>query len=529
MAAQYHTSTYNQTSSSNNGERTTGSTGESGHVTLDDDDRMRVWVRKSTELDGRDIHDIKDADHLLDELVKTPPHEINEHGTAQPVDVVKEAPFTDYELKSANEQVRAWKQKYYGETDEMDIHEELGFWEDYGKDTHLQTEDIDKKYHDVMENHGVQASKQDEDDIHELEFNDYVLDTGTEQIHVWERKSTELKGSDIYEKHENDEFWKDYGENYQAQTKGENHNNKDPKIKPTDKNQFGFIDQQYFDMEDEHVKVYERKATELEGRDVHDVKDEQHLIKDMVKEQPSREKPKQRKDSNPDPVNSGADGGDMNYIDELYFGSSSDAIKRWEHENTQLESHDIAHVKQDDHFWEKSENMNITQAQSGVHNSDSLNLTHTDSRGKLNMVDIGEKLDTSRVAVATGNVYLGKKAFYLVKDNKLKKGDVLTVAQIAGIMAAKNTSNLIPLCHNISISKVSVDLDLDEGQYAVRVTSVAKTHGKTGVEMEALMAVSLATLTVYDMCKAVSKDIVIGGIKLLKKSGGKSGNFERKN
>jgi len=145
------------------------------------------------------------------------------------------------------------------------------------------------------------------------------------------------------------------------------------------------------------------------------------------------------------------------------------------------------------------------------------------------MVDIGEKLDTSRVAVATGNVYLGKKAFYLVKDNKLKKGDVLTVAQIAGIMAAKNTSNLIPLCHNISISKVSVDLDLDEGQYAVRVTSVAKTHGKTGVEMEALMAVSLATLTVYDMCKAVSKDIVIGGIKLLKKSGGKSGNFERKN
>lgn len=154
-------------------------------------------------------------------------------------------------------------------------------------------------------------------------------------------------------------------------------------------------------------------------------------------------------------------------------------------------------------------------------------LTHTDQSGKLNMVDISDKASTTRVAIATGIVYLGEQAFQLVKENRMKKGDVTTVAKIAGINGAKRTSDLIPLCHNIPLSKVSVDIELNQDINAVIVTSLAKSYGKTGVEMEALTAVTVAALTVYDMCKAVSKDIVIGNIQLIHKSGGKSGEFNR--
>lgn len=152
-------------------------------------------------------------------------------------------------------------------------------------------------------------------------------------------------------------------------------------------------------------------------------------------------------------------------------------------------------------------------------------LTHTDISGKLNMVDISSKSDTDRIAVATATIRLGEKAFNLVKHNRSKKGDVLTVAQIAGIMAAKQAPSLIPLCHNIPISKVDVDLELVEDSYSVVVTSLAKAYGKTGVEMEAIMAATVAAVTVYDMCKAVSREMVIGEIKLVKKTGGMRGDY----
>ena len=153
-------------------------------------------------------------------------------------------------------------------------------------------------------------------------------------------------------------------------------------------------------------------------------------------------------------------------------------------------------------------------------------LTHTDISGKLNMVDIGAKLDTDRIAVAMATIKLGEKAYDLVKNNKSKKGDVLTVAQIAGITAAKQTSTLIPLCHNIPLSNVKVNLELVQESWSVIITSLAKTYGKTGVEMEAIMAATVAAVTVYDMCKAVSRDMVISDIKLVKKTGGMRGDYQ---
>ena len=153
-------------------------------------------------------------------------------------------------------------------------------------------------------------------------------------------------------------------------------------------------------------------------------------------------------------------------------------------------------------------------------------LTHTDISGKLNMVDIGAKPDTDRIAVAMATIKLGKKAYNLVKNNKSKKGDVLTVAQIAGITAAKQTSTLIPLCHNIPLSNVKVNLELVQESWSVVITSLAKTYGKTGVEMEAIMAATVAAVTVYDMCKAVSRDMVINEIKLVKKTGGMRGDYQ---
>ncbi|XP_048373038.1 molybdenum cofactor biosynthesis protein 1 isoform X1 [Sphaerodactylus townsendi] len=154
-------------------------------------------------------------------------------------------------------------------------------------------------------------------------------------------------------------------------------------------------------------------------------------------------------------------------------------------------------------------------------------LTHTDQDGRASMVDVGRKVDSERTAVASAVVHLGEKVFELVRQNQMKKGDVLAVAQIAGIQGAKLTSQLIPLCHNIPLNLVDVSLSLDESKHVVVIQALCRTYGKTGVEMEALTAVSLAALTVYDMCKAVTHDMTIEDIKLLSKEGGQRGNFQR--
>lgn len=149
-------------------------------------------------------------------------------------------------------------------------------------------------------------------------------------------------------------------------------------------------------------------------------------------------------------------------------------------------------------------------------------MSHIDEEtGKARMVNVIEKSDTKRMAKAEGKVFVGKEIMELIKRNEMKKGDVLSVSQISGILGAKQTSNLIPLCHNIFLSSVKVNLKLDESRNSVDITAVVECFGKTGVEMEALTAVSIATLTVYDMCKAVSHDICIEQIRLVEKSGGK--------
>ena len=142
-------------------------------------------------------------------------------------------------------------------------------------------------------------------------------------------------------------------------------------------------------------------------------------------------------------------------------------------------------------------------------------LTHTDKKGKAVMVDVGDKENQLRIAKASGHIILGAETIKLIKDNLLKKGDVLTVAQLAGISAAKQTSNLIPLCHNIVLENIKVDVVVDNT--GVRVESEVRCTGKTGVEMEALTAVSIALLTVYDMCKAVDKNMIIDKIYLTEK------------
>ncbi len=151
-------------------------------------------------------------------------------------------------------------------------------------------------------------------------------------------------------------------------------------------------------------------------------------------------------------------------------------------------------------------------------------LTHLDEQGRAHMVDVGAKPDTERVAVARGEVHMKKETFDLIRAGQIKKGDVLTVAQIAGISAAKRTSELIPLCHPLFLSKVDVDLVLDESIPGVVITATAKVTGKTGVEMEALTAVSVAALTVYDMAKAAEKTMRIQNIRLIEKHGGQSGD-----
>lgn len=153
-------------------------------------------------------------------------------------------------------------------------------------------------------------------------------------------------------------------------------------------------------------------------------------------------------------------------------------------------------------------------------------LTHFDGKGDAHMVDVSEKAETARIAVAEGHIVMSAEALTLIEGGGAKKGDVLGVARLAGIMGAKKTSDLIPLCHPLALSKVAVDLEVDADLPGIRVIATVKTSGQTGVEMEALTAVSVATLTVYDMVKAVDKTMTIGGIRLLMKEGGKSGRFE---
>jgi cyclic pyranopterin phosphate synthase len=152
-------------------------------------------------------------------------------------------------------------------------------------------------------------------------------------------------------------------------------------------------------------------------------------------------------------------------------------------------------------------------------------LTHIDNDGNAKMVDISKKNNTDRIAVASGYIELNKETIELVKIGNLKKGDVLTVAKIAGIQASKKTSSLIPLCHNINLNKINIQFNIDIQEGKIYCKSTINCSGKTGVEMEALTAVSVALLTIYDMCKASDKNMLISEIKLLEKRGGKSASL----
>lgn len=152
-------------------------------------------------------------------------------------------------------------------------------------------------------------------------------------------------------------------------------------------------------------------------------------------------------------------------------------------------------------------------------------LTHLDESGAARMVDVGHKPDTERIAVAGGEVQMRPETLRLIREGAIHKGDVLTVARLAGIMAAKRTADLIPLCHPLPLTHLDVTLTLDEGASRVIIRATARTVGKTGVEMEALTAVSAAALTIYDMAKAVDREMRIGDIRLLEKRGGKSGDY----
>ena len=153
-------------------------------------------------------------------------------------------------------------------------------------------------------------------------------------------------------------------------------------------------------------------------------------------------------------------------------------------------------------------------------------LSHFDSDGRAHMVDVSDKEVTARIAVAEGHITMAPATLALVLEGRADKGDVIGTARLAGIMAAKRTADLIPLCHPLPITKVAVDLAPDHDLPGLRISATVKTTGKTGVEMEALTAVSVAALTAHDMVKAVQKDMVIGGIRVTLKDGGKSGRFE---
>ena len=154
-------------------------------------------------------------------------------------------------------------------------------------------------------------------------------------------------------------------------------------------------------------------------------------------------------------------------------------------------------------------------------------LTHFDDSGNAQMVDVNDKASTTRIARAEGRVVMLPETLALIQRGKIDKGDVLGVARLAGIMAAKRSSDLIPLCHPLQLSAVNVDLTCNEEAHCVNVVAEVKLTGQTGVEMEALMAVAVASLTIYDMCKAVDRGMQIDGVRLVHKSGGKSGIYER--
>jgi cyclic pyranopterin phosphate synthase len=152
-------------------------------------------------------------------------------------------------------------------------------------------------------------------------------------------------------------------------------------------------------------------------------------------------------------------------------------------------------------------------------------LTHLDEQGRAEMVDVGDKPFSQRFAVAEGRVQMQPRTLQLIRDGAIKKGDVLTIARIAGIMAAKRTAELIPLCHPIALTKINVEIEIDEPQQSVIIRSTARTTGQTGVEMEALTAVNVAALTIYDMAKAVDRSMRITDIRLLEKRGGVHGDY----
>ena len=162
-------------------------------------------------------------------------------------------------------------------------------------------------------------------------------------------------------------------------------------------------------------------------------------------------------------------------------------------------------------------------------------LTHFNEEGRARMVDVGEKSITQRIAIATGEVYLQPSTMRLIKDGGIKKGDVLAVAQVAGIMGAKKTSDIIPMCHPLLLTNVDIafddnsETDSKTGLCCIEIKATVKVTGQTGVEMEALTAVSIAALTIYDMCKAVDREMFFKNIGLIEKSGGKSGVFSKKN
>ncbi|MBF0488354.1 MAG: cyclic pyranopterin monophosphate synthase MoaC [Nitrospirae bacterium] len=156
------------------------------------------------------------------------------------------------------------------------------------------------------------------------------------------------------------------------------------------------------------------------------------------------------------------------------------------------------------------------------------NLTHIDELGNARMVDVTEKAATRREAVAAGSITMAAATLSLVKTGGLPKGDVLSTARIAGIMGAKQTSNLIPMCHPIIITSIKIEFLIDDERKSIKAVATVKTVGQTGVEMEAITAATTALLTIYDMCKAVDKEMELTGIMLIKKTGGKSGQFERR-
>ena len=153
--------------------------------------------------------------------------------------------------------------------------------------------------------------------------------------------------------------------------------------------------------------------------------------------------------------------------------------------------------------------------------------SHFDKRGRAHMVDVGAKTETQRLARATGSIYMQPDTLRLIQEGDAKKGDVLGIARIAAIQGSKKTAELIPLCHPISLTRVSVEFEIDEEVNEIHCTVTAETIGRTGVEMEALTAVSVALLTIYDMCKAVDRGMTMGAIRLIEKSGGKSGDWSQ--